>query len=60
MKLIDGITALATLIIGVAVFTLLLNKDANTVDVIKVSASGFNDILSTLTLQGNRANSVRY
>ncbi len=51
MKVMDEIFGIATLMIGVAVITLLLNKSANTVEVIKTSTSGFNNLLKTLTLQ---------
>lgn len=53
---LHGVLGIATALIGVAVLTLLLNPKANTVPVIKASASGFNDLLQTVTLQNGMGN----
>lgn len=46
-----NIFEIAALFIGVAVITLLLNKQSQTVPVIKAATEGFNSLLRTVTLQ---------
>lgn len=46
-----NIVEIAALLIGVAFVALLLNRSRGTVDIIKASTGGFNDLLKTVTLQ---------
>lgn len=51
MKQWDDIIGIATLFIGVAFFTLLLNPRSQTTQVIGAATNGFDRLLQTVTLQ---------
>ncbi len=52
MDLISRVFELATLMVGVAILTLLIGNAGKTATVIDVSTSGFDRLLRTLTLSG--------
>ena len=49
--MLNNVFEIATLLIGVALVTLLVNRQANTVPVIQAATSGFDQLLRTVTLQ---------
>lgn len=51
MNIIGNVTEIAVLLIGVALIALLVNKQANTTQVIGAATGGFNELLRTVTLQ---------
>ena len=48
-----NIMEIAALLISVAFVALLLNRSSGTVQIIKASTGGFNDLLKTVTLQNS-------
>jgi hypothetical protein len=46
-----GIENIITVVLGIAVLTLIINKASDSVSLINASATGFNNILRTITLQ---------
>ncbi|MGI0011911.1 MAG: hypothetical protein ACREBU_00495 [Nitrososphaera sp.] len=51
MPVVDRVFDLAVLIVGVAILTLLIGQAGKTVQVVKGSASAFDQLLQTVTLQ---------
>lgn len=49
----DDVYKIVTVILGIAVLTLIINKASDTENLITVSGNAFNGILKTITLQGN-------
>jgi hypothetical protein len=49
----SDITKIITVILGIAVLTLIINRASDSVSLIQAASSGFNSILKTITLQGN-------
>jgi hypothetical protein len=47
----DNITKVVTIILGIAVLTLIINKASDSVSLINAASTGFNSILKTITLQ---------
>lgn len=45
------ITNIITVILGIAVLTLIINKASDSVSLIQAFSNGFNSILKTITLQ---------
>lgn len=48
----SDISKIISVILGIAVLTLIINKASDSVSLINAGASGFNSILKTITLQG--------
>jgi hypothetical protein len=46
-----GIENIVTVILGIAVLTLIINKASDSVSLINAASGGFNSILKTITLQ---------
>ena len=55
-ELMVGVFEIAGAIVGVALIALLLNRNANTVAVVKQAGSSFDQLLRTVTLQGGFGN----
>lgn len=49
----SDIVKIITLILGIAVLTLIINKASDSVALIAAGGDAFNGILKTITLQGN-------
>ena len=47
----SDIVKIITVILGISVLTLIINKASDSVSLIEASTSGFNSILKTITLQ---------
>jgi hypothetical protein len=47
----SDVTKIITLILGIAVLTLLINKASNSVSLIQAAGNAFNGILKTITMQ---------
>lgn len=46
------LSKIISVILGIAVLTLIINKAQDSVSLINASSNGFNSILRTITLQG--------
>ena len=61
MDMFRGLFEIISLLIGVALVTLLVNPQANTTKVIDSGATGLNMLLKTVTLQsGSLGSTFRY
>lgn len=49
----SDLVKIITVILGISVLTLIINRASDSVSLINASAGGFNTILKTITLQGN-------
>ena len=47
----SDVVKIITIILGIAVLTLIINKASDSANLIKTSASAFDSILKTITLQ---------
>lgn len=47
----SDVVKIITIILGISVLTLIINKASDSVNLIKVSGNAFTDILKTITLQ---------
>lgn len=49
----SDVVKIITVILGISILTLIINKASDSVKLIEASTNGFNSILQTITLQGN-------
>lgn len=49
----NDVVKIITVILGIAVLTLIINKASDSVSLITATGNAFNSILQTITLQGN-------
>jgi hypothetical protein len=49
----NDVVKIITVILGISILTLIINRANDSVALINASAGGFNSILKTITLQGN-------
>lgn len=48
----SDVVKIITVILGISIITLIINKASDSVSLINASGSAFNSILKTITLQG--------
>lgn len=48
----SDISKIVSVILGISVLTLIINKASDSVNLINAGTTGFNNILKTITLQG--------
>lgn len=49
----NDVVKIITVILGISILTLIINRAKDSVSLINASVNGFDSILKTITLQGN-------